>query len=132
MSRKTRSKMHEPSRFFCVECGNEGFPIMRKPGSQKEKGHLKKLFCLHCGKQTNHCEIKPFGTYTIEDFQEEFVLGRFTDEGKRIPVSELLKCSKENCEYNKNGRCWNSNFSNNCGHRIIKVKNVNAVDTISV
>ena len=50
----------------------------------------------------------------------EFALGRFVD-GKKIPIAELMSCSeKNNCSYNVNGKCWNSTYSHNCGHRPIK------------
>ena len=106
------------SDFYCTSCGKQGIPIARKKGQQREKGHLKKLFCLYCGKETNHVEIKPFGSYTYADFKEEFDLGRFV-EGKRIPVADLISCKRVECKYNKNGKCWNSNNSANCSHKII-------------
>ena len=46
------------SRFFCVECGNEGIPVLRKKGFQRKEGHLKKLFCVFCNEETNHEEMK--------------------------------------------------------------------------
>ena len=60
------------SEFYCVECGKKGIPIARKLGAQREAGHLKSLWCVYCQKQTNHAEIRPFGTYTVENFKEEF------------------------------------------------------------
>ena len=104
------------SDFYCTVCAKKGIPIIRKPSQQREAGHLKKLFCLNCQKETNHVEIRPFGSYTLEDFQEEYELGRFVD-GNRIPIAELLSCSKVECKYNKNGKCWNSNYSYDCKHR---------------
>ena len=104
------------SNMYCTECGNRGIDIARRPGQQREAGHLKKLFCLNCQKETNHAEIRPFGSYTLKDFEEEFKLGRFIN-GNKIPIAELLSCSKINCEYNKNGKCWNSNYSFHCEHR---------------
>ena len=105
------------SEFYCTKCGQRGIPIMRRPGQQREPGHLKKLFCLNCGEEVNHVEIRPYGGYRYEDFEEEFRLGRFVD-GNRIPVANLMKCSKGDCDYNKDGRCWNSNYSYPCPHRI--------------
>lgn len=106
------------SDFYCTQCGERGIEIPRKVNKQKEPGHLKKIYCLKCKKETNHVEIKQIGKYTLEDFKEEFNLGRFVN-GNRIPVSELLSCEKENCKYNKSGKCWNSNNSYNCSHRCI-------------
>ena len=53
------------SRFFCCECGQEGIPIFRKPSCKRERGHLKNLFCVHCGRETNHVEIKENGTISV-------------------------------------------------------------------
>lgn len=104
------------SEFYCTECGYKGIPIARKIGKEREAGHLKRLYCLHCNKETNHAEIRPFGKYNIEDFEKEFSLGRFKN-GNKIPISELMSCSKTDCEYNINGKCWNSNYSYDCGYR---------------
>ena len=105
------------SNMYCTKCGKRGIDIPRLPGQQREPGHLKKLFCMNCGEEVNHVEIRPYGSYRYEDFEEEFRLGRFVD-GNRVPVSELMKCSKTDCDYNKEGRCWNSNYSFDCKHRV--------------
>ena len=107
------------SRFFCTKCGKEGLPVHRKKGQERKGGHLKKLYCIYCGEETNHAEIKENDNYTYETFREEFEAGRFV-EGNRYEISELLSCTKTDCPYNKNGRCWNSDFSNDCGHRAKK------------
>ena len=107
------------SDFYCTHCGSRGIPIVRKAGQSREPGHLKKLFCLKCKTETNHAEVRPYGSYRYENFLEEYSLGRFF-EGKRIPVSELNGCSKRDCLCNKHGRCWNSNYSYNCGYRPTK------------
>lgn len=105
------------SRFFCTKCGKEGLPIQRKAGQQREPGHLKKLYCIYCQEEVNHAEVREIGGYTEEDFKKEFEMGRFTDQGQREVLSD---CTNYNCPFNKNGKCWNSNRSNNCGHRPIK------------
>lgn len=115
----SKNKCSITSEFYCTECGNKGIPIARKAGQHKEPGHLKKLYCLHCQKETNHAEIRPYGSYNYEDFEEEFRLGRFF-EGKKIHVMNLMSCSKNDCVCNKNGKCWNSNYSYKCCHRLDK------------
>ena len=107
------------SEFYCVECGRRGIPIARKVGKQREAGHLKKLYCLYCLKETNHCEIRPFGTYTKEDFEEEYFLGRFIN-GKRVEIKDLEICRNRACQFNKHGRCWNANNSFKCDKRRTK------------
>lgn len=104
------------SDFYCTECGSRGIPIMRKAGQSREPGHLKKLFCLKCKRETNHVEVRPYGNYRYENFLEEYSLGRFF-EGKRIPVANLASCSNIPCPYNKHGKCWNSNYSFKCKYR---------------
>ena len=115
----SKNKLSITSEFYCTECGNKGIPIARKAGQHKEPGHLKKLYCLHCQKETNHAEIRPYGSYNLEDFEEEFRLGRFF-EGSKIHVMNLMSCSKSDCMYNKHGKCWNSNYSYNCNYRLNK------------
>ena len=108
------------SRFFCTQCACEGIPIARKQQKQREAGHLKKLYCINCKKECNHVEIRPFEDgYNYEDFLEEFNLGRFVN-GERVSGCDLLQCSKLECKYNRGGRCWNSDESFDCGHRILK------------
>lgn len=116
-----KNKNSITSEFYCTECGSKGIPIARKIGTKKEPGHLKKLYCLKCKKETNHAEIRPYGSYNYEDFLEEYSLGRFF-EGKKIHVSNLMSCSKNDCLCNKHGKCWNSNYSFKCQHRLHKTE----------
>lgn len=113
-----KNKEITKSEFYCTKCGRRGIPIARRAGQQREPGHLKRLYCLYCREETNHAEIRPFGGYRKENFEEEYVLGRFVN-GNKIPIAELTICSKKDCNFNKDGRCWNSNYSFNCGHRIM-------------
>lgn len=112
-----RNNKGTKSRFFCTQCGREGLPIQRKRGQEREAGHLKKLYCIYCKEEVNHAEVREIGGYNVEDFKQEYDLGRFVD-GNRIAIKDLLDCSCEECECNINGKCWNSNWSNDCGHRI--------------
>lgn len=104
------------SEFYCTKCGNKGLPVMRKKGQQREPGHLKKLFCINCQEEVNHAEIREIGGYTYEDFEKEFKLGRFQN-GLREPINKLGQCTCSKCPFNVDGRCWNTNRSNECGHR---------------
>ena len=101
------------SDFYCTECGNKGIPIMRRPGGQREAGHLKNLYCIHCKKEVNHAEVRPFGDYDYEDFLREFTLGRFVD-GNRVAIEDLQVCKQRECKYCVNGKCWNANNSYEC------------------
>lgn len=64
------------SDFYCVKCGSKGMPLARKMSRQREKGHLKKLYCLHCKQETNHREIREFDMdYTYENLMEDIENG---------------------------------------------------------
>lgn len=79
------------SRFYCVHCGKEGIPIIRKNSKFKKAGHLKKLWCLNCQKETNHAEVKEFTHYDKECFDLEFNYGNFDKDGNRIMPFGLFK-----------------------------------------
>ena len=55
-----RCRMGNPkkmSRFICLKCLQVGIPgIQRK--SQREKYHVKDLFCCTCQEETKHVEIR--------------------------------------------------------------------------
>ena len=71
------------NEFYCVICGNRGIPICRRKGAEREAGHLKKLFCLTCGRETNHAECRPWSGYTKEDFDLEYKYNNFDKNGNR-------------------------------------------------
>lgn len=57
MCRHNMGNPKNRSRFVCIKCmklGIEG--IQRK--SQREKFHMKDLFCCHCNMKTKHMEIR--------------------------------------------------------------------------
>ncbi len=72
------------NEFYCTICGNNGISIPRIRGKEREAGHLKKLFCLTCQRETNHVECRPWDAYTKEDFWTEFYNGNFDKDGNRI------------------------------------------------
>lgn len=91
-------KISGASNFYCTCCGRKGIPILRKIGKEKEPGHLKKLYCLYCGREVNHVEIKPNGKYTLNDFNIEYQYGNFTSTGERkLPYKQFeATLKKEN------------------------------------
>ena len=85
----------ESHQFYCVECGKKGIPVARSKSSQREKGHLKKLWCLNCKKETNHAEISK--NYPVEIFLYEYNNHNFIN-GNRINSADSMikKYYKEN------------------------------------
>ena len=71
------------SEFYCTQCGAKGLPVWRRRGNEREAGHLKKLYCLKCSRETNHAEFKEYTHYQFEDFKTEYEYGNFTKEGTR-------------------------------------------------
>ena len=71
------------SEFYCTRCGRKGIPLPRKSGSEREAGHLKKLYCIHCREEINHAECKPFSHYTHDDFLLEYNNNNFDEKGNR-------------------------------------------------
>ena len=67
--------------FYCCKCGNKGINVARKRNQYRERGHLKKLYCIHCKQEINFCECD--GNYTHEDFLFEFKNGNFDQEQNR-------------------------------------------------
>lgn len=110
----TRNKKIHHSRLFCTKCGHEGIGVPRKPHGAREQGHLKKMYCIFCKEEVNHAEVTDSGRYTVADFKKEFQLGRFTEEGERVPLKDLAQCNKKDCPFYVSGKCWNANHSHWC------------------
>lgn len=78
------------SEMYCTECGKRNIPISRKIGQMREPGHLKKMYCIHCQKETNMVEIRPYGNrYSLEWFMLEYEMGNFKDGKRVIPLSKF-------------------------------------------
>jgi hypothetical protein len=72
MSSKSRNTISfTVSDFYCTCCGQKGIPAPRKASKQREKGHLKKMYCVRCKKLVNHIEIRQFDSYTVEDLMKD-------------------------------------------------------------
>lgn len=61
--------------FYCVKCGNRGIPIARNEAAQRGKGHLKKLYCIHCKQEVNHYEC--YSEQDVAKFKMKFERGDF-------------------------------------------------------
>lgn len=58
-----RCKMGNPkkkSRFICIQClkVNQLGEGIQRMGKQREKGHIKDLFCLQCKEDTKNLEVR--------------------------------------------------------------------------
>lgn len=72
------------SEMYCTCCGKKGISIPRKNNKFRKSGHLKKLYCIYCGAEKNHVEIRPiYDDYTHKDFELEMEYNNFDSEGNR-------------------------------------------------
>ena len=58
-----KKKNYTVSYFVCPECGNY-FPLPRRNSSQRNKLHIKDLYCVYCNKVVKTTEIRE-GDYYI-------------------------------------------------------------------
>lgn len=70
----------EAHRFFCIQCGEEGIPLVRRKNRQRERFHRKVMYCYHCHQDINHIECRDEEDVRI--FKESFNKGVFLNECK--------------------------------------------------
>ena len=69
---------YEQHRFFCMRCGKEGIPILRKVNHKHSKHHRKKLWCPTCKMEVNFIECS--SDQEIQEFKEQFENGAYKEE----------------------------------------------------
>ena len=52
-----KQRFMDLSNFICPVCG-KSFPIMRNHGQQREKGHIKDIWCPYCKEDRKFKEIR--------------------------------------------------------------------------
>ena len=79
------------SDMYCTKCGQKNIPIPLSKGKEREGGHLKKMYCIHCKQTVNMVEIRGFSSsYNLDDFLLEYELHNFTEEGTRkLSINEF-------------------------------------------
>ena len=82
-SRSRNAVLFTVSDFYCTCCASKGVPIPRKSNKQREKGHMKKMYCVNCKKEVNHIEIRPFDVYTLEDLKKDILDGVYYKEEEK-------------------------------------------------
>ena len=64
--------------FYCINCGEKTYELMRSRSHQYSKHHRKVLYCPHC-KQTLNC-IECRNDEEVFDFKEAFLAGKYQAE----------------------------------------------------
>ena len=80
MCRCKNGNPKKKSRFICLKCETEnmiGDGIQR--GKQREKFHIKDLFCLECGDVTKNVEVRYCDDYAeimgnVDELKEEYYM----------------------------------------------------------
>ena len=85
MAKRTKTPSCEEHKFYCLLCGREGIPLLRKTGFQRGSLHRKKLYCPYCKVEVNHIEIKTLDEE--EKFKEDFKNGVYKDEAEESRVA---------------------------------------------
>lgn len=65
--------------------------MYRNAASQRGKGHLKKLWCIHCKDEVNHYEC--YTAQDIEKFKRKFENGDFENDNTQNNVRS--SCSRQ-------------------------------------
>lgn len=82
---------------YCTNCGKFNMTISKKVGRKKEKGHLKKLYCVNCKKECNCAEVlRTNFSYQKSDFLLEYKIGNFYNGNRLIEFNKfktLVKCN---------------------------------------
>ena len=71
---------YKEHKFYCINCGNPGIPLPRKTGFQHSDFHRKKLYCVYCGTEINHIEVK--NVEQEKEFLTNFINGVYEDEAR--------------------------------------------------
>lgn len=66
------------SDFWCINCGQQGIPIMREHGRARAAGHRKALYCVRCRTVVNHIETR--NVEEAQRFREDFAAGKYREE----------------------------------------------------
>lgn len=69
------------SSFYCISCGNKVMELPRPQARQRQSGHRKKLYCLHCHNEINCVETK--NESNVFDFKLAFSSGEFKQEAEK-------------------------------------------------
>ena len=78
--------------FYCLNCGNRNYTLLRQFGRLREKWHRKVLYCPVCKVNINHIECR--NDSEAEEFKQAFKEGTFIEEAE----DSIRKCKENNYE----------------------------------
>lgn len=77
-------KQYEISSFYCTKCASK-IELPRKSSKKREKGHLKKIYCIHCKEDINHYEVRDNDMdFDLEEFKTKIQEGFYNESYKKI------------------------------------------------
>ena len=85
------SRSYESHSFWCIQCGNRGLDLQRKPNHRYGKHHRKKLWCPWCKMEINHIECR--NDEEVKEFKEKFAAGEYKEEVEKS-LEEIARQNK--------------------------------------
>ena len=78
------SKKFTYSDFYCLLCLNK-ITLPRKGSRQREKSHLKSIYCIHCKGYVNHYEVRDCDIdFDLEELKSAITDGVFNDKKEML------------------------------------------------
>ncbi len=72
------------SDFYCLCCLNK-ITLPRKGSRQREKNHLKSIYCIHCKGNVNHYEVRDCDIdFDLEELKLEIQNGTFDSKKEML------------------------------------------------
>jgi hypothetical protein len=77
------------SNFYCTQCTNK-ISLPRKNSKQRERNHLKNIYCIKCKEEVNHYEVRSCDHDFVFDVFAEKVAAREFKTKKGDAVIEKI------------------------------------------
>lgn len=97
-----RCRMGNPkkrSRFICLHCLKEGIGGIQRGGHQREKSHIKDLYCPFCRSEYKHLEVR-----YCDNFSE--MMDKAAELHKQYYGTEGVKKMNRYYIHNKTRHTW--------------------------
>lgn len=65
------------STFYCTQCTNK-ISLPRRNSRQRERSHLKNIYCVKCREEVNHYEVREFDhDFMYDNFVQQVAAREF-------------------------------------------------------
>jgi hypothetical protein len=78
------------SSFYCTQCTNK-ISLPRKQSRQREKNHLKNIYCIKCKEEVNHYEVRSCDhDFVFDVFAKNVALKEFQTKKGDAAIEKIL------------------------------------------